>query len=80
MRNNTDKPMHDPEHPDDPLLPGHVRLYEFLHNYEDITFAEEARRHALWANDPLAQILDQEIQKAIDADVIATICKNAVAK
>lgn len=73
MRNNTDKPMYDPDYPDHPLQPGHVRLYEFLHGFEDITLEEEARRIVDWANDPLAQLLDAEMLKEINKQIIAKI-------
>ena len=76
MKNNTDKPMHDPEYPDEPLMPGHVRYYEFLHGYEDVTLEEDERR----SNDPLYTLLVDEIRKEIDREIIATICTNARAK
>jgi len=83
MRNNTDKPMHDPEHPDDPLMPGMVRDYTMFPQfncYEDITIEEDTRRAVEWANDPFAQIFLEEIRKEIDAEVIRQICNKALEK
>jgi len=68
--------MHDPDHPDDPLMPGHIRMWEFLHGYEDIPI----EKYEAQMNDPLYQILIDEIRKEIDREIIETICKNARTK
>lgn len=66
--------------PDDnyPLLqPGYVRLYEFLHGYEDITVEEWEQIQEECRNDPLMQILKVEIEKEINKEIVNTICIKA---
>jgi hypothetical protein len=55
------------------LQPGYAREYEFLHGYNDITIEELDKRVEDFNNDPLAQILMEEIQKEINREVIQSI-------
>lgn len=75
MRNNTDKPMII-EGDEDPLMPGMVRYYEFLHGYNDVTIEEDERQ----SNDPAYKLFMEEIRKEIDRGIIETICNNVRAK
>lgn len=72
MRNETDKPMII-EGDEDPLMPGYIRLYEFLHGYEDVPIAE----YDTWEYDPATKILIEEIQKEINREVIKLICEKS---
>ena len=73
MRNDTDKPMHDPDFPDDPLASGFTRIYEMFNWYEDVPNAKIDTEK----NDPLYKSLAEEIRKEIDAEIVRTICFNA---
>lgn len=55
------------------LEPNHVRIYEFLHGYEDITIDE----YEQWNNDPRHKIFVEELQKEIGCFLIGTICDKA---
>lgn len=69
MRNETDKPMII-DGDEDPLMPGYIRRYEFLHGYEDVPIAEFEKDQ----NNPVMKILAEEIQKEIDKEIIKLIC------
>lgn len=62
---------------EEPLAPRSERRYEMMNFYEDYTFDEMAK----WPRDPVADelwdILHEEIQKEINAEIIRTICANA---
>jgi hypothetical protein len=61
-----------------PLLqPGYVRLYEFLHGYEDIPIEEWQAIQQATKDDPLMQILAEEVQKEINKEVVRMICEKA---
>jgi len=60
----------------DPLMPGHVRIYEMMNWYRDIPIEKYEKQ----MNDPLYQIVIDEIRKEIDREIIETICKNARTK
>lgn len=64
---------------EEPLAPRHIRLYEFLHGYEDIPLQEYDARESFPGilERDLADILVREIQKEIDKTLIETICRNA---
>ena len=70
--NRTDHPILDGEY-EEPIAPGHVRIYEFLHGYEDKPIAEIEKSES----DPLMKVLNEETQKEIDKEVIRMICKKA---
>lgn len=61
---------------EDPLMPGMVRYYEFLHGYNDVTIEEDERQ----SNDPAYKLFMEEIRKEIDRGIIETICNNVRAK
>ena len=56
-----------------PVPPGYVRIYEFLHGYEDIPQEEYDRQVEEMKNDPFCQILREEITKEINAEIIRKI-------
>lgn len=58
---------------EEPIQPGRVRIYEFMHGYEEISIEEYNERVEAYKNDPLCQIIEQEIQKEINAEVIRQI-------
>jgi hypothetical protein len=61
------------DHGHTPVKEGYVRIYDdqFERNYTDYT-KEEVES---WANDPLASILWQEIQKEVNKDIIEKMRK-----
>lgn len=59
---------------EEPVKEGFVRIYEFLHGWDDITVEEYERD----INDPFAVVLREEIQKEINREIIELINKNAV--
>jgi hypothetical protein len=59
-----------------PLEPRHVRVYEFLHGYDDYTF-EVYDRPANPIEQALSDILTAEIQKEVNKAIIQGIAKNA---
>ena len=63
---------------DNPLKEGYVRLYEDHTGrwYEDVTIEENKKRIEEMNNDPLYQILMEEIQKEINSEVVRLIAKN----
>ena len=70
MKNETNEPIFI-EGDKDPLAPGYIRIYEFLHGYEDILIEEYERR----LNNPVYEILVEELRKEIDKELISTIIK-----
>jgi len=60
-----------------PVPPGHTRLFEFLHGYEDVPNDELERRRLEMESDPLCQILMDEINKAVDRELIGKIVAEA---
>lgn len=60
---------HDLEPGEEPVKDGFVRIYEFLHGWEDVT--EEKYEKSI--NDPLAVIIREEIQKEINREIIRMI-------
>lgn len=61
--------LEDLEPGEEPVKEGFVRIYEFLHGWEDV--AESSYEEMI--NDPLAIILREEIQKEINREVIKKI-------
>lgn len=64
----------EPDEP--PVKKGFVRVYEFLHGYEDIP--EDVFNAG--EKDPLLVMLKEEIQKEIDREIISLINENAKVK
>lgn len=58
---------------EEPVKEGFVRIYEFLHGWDDIPETE----YEEMINDPFAIILREEIQKEINAEIIREINKAA---
>lgn len=58
---------------EEPVKEGFVRIYEFLHGWEDIT--EEQYNKNI--NHPFNVILREEIQKEINKEIIEMINNNA---
>jgi hypothetical protein len=58
---------------DPPLKKGYVRLYEFLHGFEDIPIEQWEQMQEAAKNDPLYQLLLEEVTKEINREVIRTI-------
>jgi len=56
-----------------PVEKGFVRIYEFLHGYEDITEEEYEKQY----NSTEVKILEDEIRKEIDKEIISIIAKNS---
>lgn len=54
---------------EEPVKEGYVRIYEFLHGWEDIPEEE----FDFYEHDPLAVLLREEIQKEINREVVNTI-------
>lgn len=87
VRNEGDEPLHcyqygpvDPSkkfYDETPLAPKHVRVYEFLHGWEDIPIRDYDIARVYEQVDPLMKIFRQELQKEIDRSVIQTIADNA---
>lgn len=61
------------EQDEEPLKPGMVRIYEFLHGYTDITMEE----YNEMIDDPLYKIFVEEVQKEIDREVIRSVCNTS---
>lgn len=59
--------LFDEEYPDDPIAPGYVRVYEFLHGYEDHLIEK------IETPNPLSKILAEEIQREIDREIIKAV-------
>ena len=58
-----------------PVKKGYVRLYKDHTGrwYEDVTESEMKKRQEAFDNDPIAQILIEEIQKEIDAEILKAL-------
>ena len=69
---------YDPGEP--PIEPGRVRIYEFLHGYEEISIEEYNARVEEYKNDPLCQALEEEILKEINREVVRMIESEALKK
>jgi len=59
-----------------PLKEGYVRLYQFLHGYQDIPIKQWEQMQEDAKNDPLFQMLQEEITKEINREVIRTMEEN----
>lgn len=61
---------------EEPLDPRHVRLYHTgagMNDWKDVPLEEYERMVEEYRNDPFCQILEEEIQKEINKEVIALI-------